>query len=519
MRPGSFTLLTQRAASASKGTFMQLKSTAFACCLLAACTPQPVQTGTAVKPGTGTTSPAPAGGLASAGSSAAPSGAAGTGLAGPVAGSSVGSTAGSAAIAAGSGASPTAGTAAVGGSAGTSGAVAGSGSIAGAGAAAGSGAVAGAGGSAAPMASGCPGSTMLAVPSDTNARGPWPVGEKTVKFGRFTAVEIMYPATPGSEQGKDTIKYDLRSFLPTKEQAKIPDAQATFADQHTFRDLPLDTDHGPYPVVIFVHGTSSYRVGSFSTEALWASRGFVVVAADHPNLYLADYFGANGCGLTVPKLDLSGDVDSEIDALTSPTGDLAFLAGHVDTKRLGLSGHSAGAYNVAQFSTKPGVQIVIPLAGTHAVTPSSTLKSVLFVSGIADKVLAYMQPQAGVGESLYPGTGTDAYTASPGSPVKKRLVGITNGGHLNVTDLCEPNPQGKSAIDCSTANGVCGASTVQILGLADCGSVDRKAAIDAVNDVTTAALEETLQCADRSATISALKTRRPVIGDFHEAVQ
>jgi hypothetical protein len=217
-------------------------------------------------------------------------------------------------------------------------------------------------------------------------------------------------------------------------------------------------------------------------------------------------------------VDLSGDVDSEIAALTTPTGDLAFLAGRADMKRLGLSGHSAGAYNVAQFTTKPGVQIVMPLAGTHAANSSTTLKSVLFVGGIADSVLSFKSPQTGIGNLLYPGTDTDAYTASPGPPsVKKRLVGISNADHLNVTDLCEPNPQGKSDLDAAAAAGVCGVSSVQML--AKCGTIDRKKAITIVNDATTAALEETLQCADRAATLSSLMMRYPDVGVFQQAVK
>jgi hypothetical protein len=253
---------------------------------------------------------------------------------------------------------------------------------------------------------------------------------------------------------------------------------------------------------------------------LWASRGFVVMAADHPNLYLADYLGGNGCGLNVPPLDLSGDVDSEIQALAKPSGDLAFLADHLDMTRLGLAGHSAGAYNVAQFSSKPGVQLVMPLAGTRAVASSSTLKEVLYVAGIADSVLSYKPPQSGVGGLLYPGTDTDAYNASPGPPaVKKRLVGITGGGHLVVTDLCKTNAQGMSDLEVANAHGVCGASQLIALNLADCGTVDQAKGIQVVDDVTVSALEETLTCQNRDQRWSTLMTRDTLVGDFHEAVK
>jgi hypothetical protein len=403
--------------------------------------------------------------------------------------------------------------------AGTGGATAGAGgTTAGAGGAtAGAGGAAGKSSSAAPEVPGCQGSTLLELPEDTSVRGPWPIGTKTVKFGRFSNVELFYPAELGSEQGKPELEYDMRLFLPERERSKVPDAQASIVKARTYRDLPLDTAHGPYPVMIFVHGTASFRLRSLSSATLWASRGFVVMAGDHPNLYLADYLGSNGCNLSVPPLDLSGDVDAEIAALSDPPADLAFLEGHIDLQRLALAGHSAGAYNVAQFSSKPGVQMVILLSGTRSVAAAPALESVLYVSGIDDNVLPYGPGGAGLGTILYPGSSTDAYNRSPGpSAVKKRLVGIANGGHLNVVDGCARNAMGKTGIEVAQDNGVCGASSVA--PLADCGSVDPGKAIAIVNEVITAALEETLQCQKRADWISALPTRHPEVADFHEEV-
>jgi hypothetical protein len=356
---------------------------------------------------------------------------------------------------------------------------------------------------------------LLELPEDTSVRGPWPIGTKTLELGRFSNVELFYPAQPGSEQGKPEVEYDMRAFLPERERQKVPDAQASIVKARTYRDLPLDAAHGPYPVMIFVHGTASFRLRSLSSATLWASRGFVVMAGDHPNLYLADYLGSNGCNINVPPLDLSGDVDAEIAALTELETDLTFLEGHIDMQRLALAGHSAGAYNVAQFSTKPGVQMVIALSGTRAVSASPTLKSVLYVSGIDDNVLPYGPGGAGIGTILYPGSSTDAYNRSPGpSAVKKRLVGIADGGHLNVVDGCARNAMGKTGIEVAQDNGVCGAGSVA--PLADCGSVDANKAIAITNEVMTAALEETLHCQDRSEWLSALPTRHPEVSDFHE---
>jgi hypothetical protein len=234
--------------------------------------------------------------------------------------------------------------------------------------------------------------------------------------------------------------------------------------------------------------------------------------------------------------DVAADVTTQLSALQNPSGSTGFLTGRVDMGRVGIAGHSQGACLAAGFSTYPGVQVVIPIAGVLAVLPSSTLKSVLFLSGIDDAVMPYggvTTIPAGPGPFVCPalpgqtsGPGdTGAYTATPGPPgVKKRLVGITGGGHLSVTDLCRTNDQGRNAIDEADMDGVCGmdVAVLNILplpSLNDCGTVGTDQAIRATTYATTAVLEETLHCADRTAQLANMRSAVPEIGDFQEAVQ
>jgi hypothetical protein len=67
----------------------------------------------------------------------------------------------------------------------------------------------GGGGGAEEAAIGCDGDALLATPNDTSLDGPWPVGARTVEISGLTA-EVWYPATPGSQAGKDPVRYDLR---------------------------------------------------------------------------------------------------------------------------------------------------------------------------------------------------------------------------------------------------------------------------------------------------------------------
>jgi Chlorophyllase enzyme len=380
------------------------------------------------------------------------------------------------------------------------------------------------GGTADASATGC-GANLLPVPEDLKQRGPWDVGVRTVKIGRLT-VELMYPAKPGSSAGKAETTYDIRSWLPQQEVAKVPADHSPAVGPiggHFYRDLPIDEEHGPYPVVIFIHGTASFRIASASTNAHWASRGFVVLAADYPGLGLGDQLsGTLDCDYpTSGEQDLPGDVKTQMDALNQASGDLAFLAKRIDMTRVGISGHSQGGCVSATLSGLPNVRIVMPWSGATAVEPSSTLESIMYVSGIDDQVIGYTE--LGIGIVVCPLgslTTETAFEGSPGAPkVKKRMVGISGGGHLVVTDLCQKNVQGKNAIEEAAADGVCGIDSAVIIGLPalfDCGTIDWKVGVEAVNYVTTAALEETLHCKDRSQQFASLKANLPQVGDFRD---
>jgi hypothetical protein len=107
-------------------------------------------------------------------------------------------------------------------------------------------------------------------------------------------------------------------------------------------------------------------------------------------------------------------------------------------------------------------------------------------------------------------------SAYAGSPSPKRLVGITGGDHLDVTDICsQTNPQGETSIDVGARNGVCALGIVN--GLAHCGNMkEPKQGPGIVNYVSTAVLEQTLHCIDRSAVLAddVLKAKFTAVGAY-----
>jgi len=371
------------------------------------------------------------------------------------------------------------------------------------------------------------------VPDDTSARGPWVVGVKTVHIGRLT-VEVTYPAAAGSEAGKQETTYDVRDWLPKNPtQASnftpIMDSESPAVKPvggKLFRDLPLDETHGPYPVIIFMHGTASFRIASGTIQTLWASRGFVVLAADYPGLMLADQLCSAGCGCQASGMaDYPGDFKAQVDALKAPSGEVAFLMGHVDTNHIGFSGHSVGGCTVAASAGTQGASVIIPLNSTAPTAASTGLKSTMYISGMADTVFAY-KTGLSLGNAVCPmaqNAVNDGYNASAGPPdVKKRLVGVTDGGHLTPTDLCQKNAEGNNAITVLHNHHYCGVDAVAIVGLPtlfDCGAngFDWQVGVKDVGYASTAAFEETLQCRDRTAAFANIKTANPTIGDFQEA--
>ncbi len=347
---------------------------------------------------------------------------------------------------------------------------------------------------------GCDGARLLANPADPSQRGPWPVGAKTVTIGRLTA-EVWYPAALGSEIGKPPLRYDIRKALNPSQRALVPDADNTWQDCECVQDLPIDPDHGPFPVIVFVHGTAAFRHQSIHQTVHWASRGFVVIAADHPGLMLGDLLAQFCPDDPSGMQNLSGDVDAILAALAAPAGQLGFLASKVDAGRVGVIGHSAGGSAAANATGKPGVRVVVSLAGNAAAKPAPGLEQVLFVGGKSDQVVSFGQVS----------------TAWTGSTMPRDLVGIAGAGHLVFSDLCETrNTSGKNLLEVANQYSLCGASLAGMLFDCDPSYLGAARGWEITNFATSAAFEPTLQCTTTTEGLDGVK-RYPEVDPYMHA--
>jgi alpha-beta hydrolase superfamily lysophospholipase len=337
---------------------------------------------------------------------------------------------------------------------------------------------------------GCDGATLLSSPADPAARGPWAVGARTVSIGRLT-VEVWYPAAIGADAGQTPIRYDIRQALNPSQRTLIPDADNPWQDCDCYRDLALDTTHGPYPVVLFVHGTAAFRHQSVSQAQHWASRGFVVVAADHPGLMLGDFLAMACPDDPSGAQDLSGDLDAMLAALAAPSGELAFLAGKVAMDRVAVAGHSAGGSAAAGATGKPGVRVIAALAGGASAPDAAALETVLFMGGTNDNVVQMSRV-------------TSAWN---GSATPRHLVGIGGAGHLVFSDLCETkNTAGKDLLQIANDFQLCGASFAGLLFDCNPEYVGGQVGWDITNHATTAAFERALQCSTTAQAISSVES-------------
>lgn len=335
---------------------------------------------------------------------------------------------------------------------------------------------------------------------DFGAAGPWAVGVASATVAGLSA-EIWYPAVPGSEAGLDPETYDLRRSLPESEIGKVPDEANPVLECDCYRDLPLDESWGPYPVIVFVHGTAGFRAQSLPQMTHWASRGFVVIAADHPGLWLQDVLG-NACGQGEVPRDEAGDVRRLVGALSELPEPLGFLEGHLDLDRIGMAGHSAGGGAISGMGDL--ARVLVPLASRGVEGEGATLlESTLIMGGTNDRVVSPSQQEAGF----------------RGSPSPKRLVLLEGAGHLAFSVFCAlENDDGQNIVEAAGEAGVCGLGLASLLFDCNPSYLEDEIAWRVVDFATAAAFEAGLQCRDDAeAALSGLQDRFPEeVGRYDE---
>ena len=327
----------------------------------------------------------------------------------------------------------------------------------------------------------CPAESGMVVPDDPAAAGPWPVGVKTVAIDnrnkKDLTAEVWYPAEMGSDAGGTPYVYDMRQFLPDADAELIPDNSGLEQPCNCYRDLPLDLENGPYPVIVFVHGTAGFRTASLTQMTHWASRGFIVISADNPAIRLKD-IKANPLGSIFATQ--AQDTVQILEAVHGLNDDLADFHDAMDPTRIGLGGHSAGARAVSELGAASGVRVIASMAGSGGDIDTTYAQRALFIGSELDGVSNYRNT-------------VNAYNAAP---LPKRLLGIANTGHLTYTELCALGSEFGGVIPLVKSYGVEVPGLFLTLGTDGCGAefLDAQTGWDIINYASTIAYEELLQC-------------------------
>jgi len=354
---------------------------------------------------------------------------------------------------------------------------------------------------------------LLPNPLDPSLRGPYQVGRVLsyvdVADGRFkerrkVTVEVWYPAVPGSEKGKPAFGYDIREHVPPRQRAKLQDAaNITYQPCDCFDDLPVA--NGTFPVVVYVHGTAAFRTASLQQQTHWASRGFVVVAADHPGIQLFDLLGLVD-GRLPPKVDQQSDVRGILTAMQKNLSqELATLSGHLDWQKIAILGHSAGGFAADELGDV--ADVLISMAG-FAPKLGKRAKSALVLAARNDTIVSYPQE-------------VQAYEHL--RMVPRRFAAVDALGHLFCTDLCWIGASAGGIVQIALDHGIKIARYFESLGENGCAYLNRKSGTRYlqpqcgwafVNYASSGVLEETLRCdTAMTAKLSAMKTElRPPEG-------
>ncbi len=246
------------------------------------------------------------------------------------------------------------------------------------------------------------------------------VGMQTVEYGGVT-LEVWYPAVDDGEASSEALM-DFVEFIPESFVDAVPGFALPDVRSQVVPDAPVRNAGEALPVILFSHGFGGMRIQSFSLAAHLASRGYVVVAPDHPGRMLTDVLP---CIFSPPLAgcDLSG-----FGADPGPAGLEAALLwvdeatsggpfeGRMDGDLLGIIGHSAGAGSVTSFaSLEPRVRAVVPMAGGG---PPDVEVPLLRIDGSCDGFVPAAVPESIDGQA-------DA-----------AFVTIQGAGHLAFSDLC-----------------------------------------------------------------------------------
>jgi dienelactone hydrolase len=244
---------------------------------------------------------------------------------------------------------------------------------------------------------------------DTRENGPYGAGFRDVRLVKPSAYD------PSEERVLDAVVW-----YPT-----TPEAGPIEPRSGAVRDAVLDGSGGPYPVVMFSHGSCGYERQSLFLTPWLASWGFIVVAVPHPGNTISEF---PTCG--TPSAQAKSAVERPRDVVFALDWILAAgddegspFFGAVDAQNIAMTGHSFGGLTTyLTTAIDDRFTVAVPMAPATGQRSTLTIPS-LTMYGTIDSVVSR------------PGI----FAAYERSSAPKRLVGIEDAGHYAFSDGCFPS--------------------------------------------------------------------------------
>jgi len=261
----------------------------------------------------------------------------------------------------------------------------------------------------------------VVLAAEVEGRGEYAVGVRTVEVvgarDRLLPVEIWYPVDLAAAAGLTPATYSFPGL-------EVPTIDAV---------VGAPPAPGPFPLVVYSHGSGGLRyVSGFLTEHL-ASHGFVVVAPDHVGNTAIDEFAGSGETQEQVAQDRPEDVAAVVAAATSGAVGFEDISPVVDPEHIAVTGHSFGGFTSLVAGSQAGdgeafagLDAVVALAPYSRTIPDAVLQAVetptLLVSGTSDVT-----------------TPIDPNTERPARLVAGRPLiraDLRAAGHQSFTDVC-----------------------------------------------------------------------------------
>ncbi len=280
-----------------------------------------------------------------------------------------------------------------------------------------------------------------AVAPDPSVKGPYPVGVTTFEIElldnegnpRTVRIEAWYPTLDEYRDGPfDAI--DLYEDAP----ANIKETVGNYKDAlppiptDAIRDVPLRTDNGPYPLILFSHGAFGVRFQSVFFTVPLASHGYVVVSPDHTGATIYNLLepdGYNAEDLFISGLDRPLDLTALLEEMLVRNQDPAdAFFNSIDPENIAVSGHSFGGYAAFRMAFEdPRIKAVL------AHEPLTTIIDLLGYK-FEDLPVPCMMMAASLDKTLDPPA--EMYEPYQLMPPPKYYLELLAGGHFTFSDIC-----------------------------------------------------------------------------------